>query len=53
LYEKEYNLFKEVSSEILKSFKEIKKISKDIANIDFISSLSQVAYENDYSKPQI
>lgn len=53
LYEKEYNLFKEVSGEILKSFKEIKKISTNIANIDFISNLSQVAYENDYSKPEI
>lgn len=53
LYEREYNLFKEVSNEILESFKEIKKISTNIANIDFISNLSQVAYENDYSKPLI
>lgn len=53
LCEREYNLFKEVSNEILKSFKEIKKVSRNIANIDFISNLAQVAYENDYSKPKI
>lgn len=53
LYEKEYNLFKEISSEILKSFKELKEVSIQIWQIDFLSNLSQVAYENNYSKPEI
>lgn len=53
LYEKEYNLFKEISSEILKSFIEIKEVSIQIWQIDFLSNLSQVAYENNYSKPEI
>jgi DNA mismatch repair protein MutS len=53
LYEKEYNLFKEISKEILNSFKEIKEVSKNISNIDFISNLSHIAYENNYVKPEI
>jgi DNA mismatch repair protein MutS len=53
LYEKEYNLFKEISNEVLNSFKEIKEVSKNISNIDFLSNLSHIAYENNYIKPEI
>lgn len=53
LYEREYNLFKEISSKILESFKEIKKVSNQIAQIDYLSNMAYVAYENDYTKPKI
>ncbi|MDD5769841.1 MAG: DNA mismatch repair protein MutS [Candidatus Gracilibacteria bacterium] len=53
LYEREYNIFKNISKTVLESFKEIKNISKKIANIDFLSNLAYVAYENDYTKPEI
>jgi DNA mismatch repair protein MutS len=53
LYEREYNLFKDISKEILNSFKEIKEVSNNISNIDFISNLSFIAYENNYIKPEI
>lgn len=53
LYEKEYSLFKNVSNSILESFKEIKKVSWEIANIDFLTWLSEVAYQNNYSKPEL
>ncbi|MBW7954979.1 DNA mismatch repair protein MutS [Candidatus Gracilibacteria bacterium] len=53
LYKKEYDIFKEVSSQILKSFNEIKSHSNIITKIDFITNLSFVALENNYSKPEI
>lgn len=53
LYEREYKLFKEISSKILENFKEIKKVSNQIAQIDYLSNMAYVAYENDYTKPKI
>lgn len=53
LYEREYNLFKDISKTVLESFKEIKKTSHQIAQIDFLSNLAYVSYQNDYTKPEI
>lgn len=53
LAEREYELFQKIREEILDDFKKIKIVSKKIAFIDFISSMSFVAYENKYIKPEI
>ncbi len=53
LYEREYNLFKDISKTVLESFKEIKKTSHQIAQIDFLSNLAYISYQNDYTKPEI
>jgi hypothetical protein len=37
----------------LESFSDIKNISDTTTNIDFLSTLSQVAYDNNYTKPEI
>jgi DNA mismatch repair protein MutS len=50
---REYELFLEIREEILKNFNGIKKASEISANVDFITSLSQTAYENGYVKPKI
>lgn len=53
LFEREYELFLKIREDILLSFNEIKKVSKKVAWIDFQTSLSKVAYKNNYSKPDI
>ena len=53
LCEKEYNIFKDVSNQILESFNEIRDFSSKTANIDYISNLAQISYENNYIKPEI
>lgn len=53
LSQREYEIFQEVREEILDWYASIKDASKDIAYIDFITSLSKVAYNNNYSKPKI
>lgn len=53
LYKKEYDVFKDISNKILEDFWEIKSYSSKITNIDFISNLAYIAYENDYVKPEI
>lgn len=53
LSSKEYDLFLYIRAEILNNFSEVKKVSEKISFIDFITSLSFVAYENNYSKPKI
>lgn len=50
---REYEIFLKIREEILDSYSDIKNISDITSNIDFISSLSQVAYDNDYVKPEI
>ena len=50
---REYELFLKIREEILDFYSDIKEISDKTANIDFLSSLSQVAYDNDYIKPEI
>lgn len=53
LYEREYQIFKEVSKTVLENFKEIKKVSSQVSQIDYLSNMAYVAYENDYVKPEI
>ena len=53
LSELEYNLFLELRENILNSFDDIKKISKKSWYIDFWAGLAEVAYINNYSKPEI
>ena len=50
---REYEIFLEIRAEILDSFDEIKKIWDQISYIDFITSMSEVAYFNNYIKPEI
>lgn len=49
----EYELFSQVREEILDEFDTIKNASETAAQIDFISNLAFVAYENNYVKPQM
>lgn len=51
--EREYELFLDIREKILDSFNEIKEVSDKIAFIDFTSSLWEVAYSNNYVKPEI
>ena len=53
LASREYEIFLNVREKILDSFAEVKKLSEKTAYIDFMSSLSNVAYLNNYSKPII
>ena len=50
---REYEIFLDIREKILDNYSNIKKSSDISSNIDFISALSQVAYENNYVKPQI
>ncbi len=50
---REYEIFLEIRAEILGSFSEIKNASDFIAEVDFLSSLWQAAYENNYTKPKL
>lgn len=50
---REYEIFLEIREEILSNHTYIKSASDIVSNIDFIASLSQVAYENNYIKPEI
>ncbi len=49
----EYDLFSKVREEILEEFNTIKKISESSANIDILSNLAFVAYENNYVQPKM
>lgn len=50
---REYEIFLDIREKILDNYSNIKKSSDISSNIDFVSSLSQVAYENNYVKPDI
>lgn len=50
---REYELFLEIREQILLSYDSIKRASDLSSNIDFLSCLSYVAYENNYKKPDI
>lgn len=50
---REYEIFLWIREKILDNFLNIKKASDSASNIDFLSSLSQVAYNNWYVKPEI
>lgn len=50
---REYEIFLKIREDILDNFNDIKEISDKITNIDFLSTLSQVAYDNNYVRPEI
>ncbi len=50
---REYEIFLEIREKILDSYMDIKNVSDLSANIDFLSSLGVVAYENNYVKPEL
>lgn len=49
----EYEIFLKIREEILDNYNDIKNISDKTSNIDFLASLSEVAYENNYKRPEI
>jgi DNA mismatch repair protein MutS len=49
----EYEIFTKVRDEIRKNVKRIQKTAKLIARIDVLNSLAQVAYKNNYVRPNI
>lgn len=49
----EYKEFLNVRENILDSFKQIKELSEKTAKVDFMTSLSRVAYMWNYTKPEI
>ncbi len=49
----EYKEFLDLREKILDSFKNIKDLSEKTAKIDFVTSLSRVAYMWNYTKPEI
>lgn len=53
LASREYEIFLNIREKILDSFVEVKEISEKIAFLDFMASLSEVAYLNNYTKPII
>ncbi len=53
LAQREYELFLELRAEILNDFKTVKQAWNNISNIDFVSNLAYVAYENSYIKPEL
>lgn len=53
LFTKEYEIFREVREKINDSFKEIRQTSQKSANLDMMTSLSRLAYNNNYSRPKI
>jgi len=53
LSQREYEIFQEIREKILDWYSYVKNVSKDISYIDFVISLSKVAYNNNYSKPKI
>lgn len=53
LFQKEYEIFNQVCDELSNSFKYLKSISKNTWNLDFLSNLAEVAYKNNYVKPEI
>ncbi len=53
LASREYEIFQQVREKILDSFSEIKNISEKTAFLDFEVSLSNIAYKNNYNKPEL
>ncbi|MBS4535971.1 DNA mismatch repair protein MutS [Clostridium sp. D2Q-14] len=49
----EYKIFNEIRNEIRNEIERIQNTAKIISNIDAINSLAQVAYKNNYIKPNI
>ena len=53
LSSREYELFQEVRMEILDNYREIKDLSDITAFLDFETSMSNIAYLNNYTRPKI
>lgn len=53
LFSREYEIFKKIREKINNSFFEVKEVSKKRANLDFMTSLARVAYNNNYVRPNI
>ena len=51
--EREYELFLELRDNLLNSFNEIKDLSDQTAFIDFIASMSEIAYSSNFVKPEL
>jgi DNA mismatch repair protein MutS len=49
----EYEIFQKIRGKVLENFSIIKDFASFVANIDFLTSLAQVSYENAYTKPEI
>ena len=49
----EYDLFQDIRRKIKAETYRIQEVSKEIAKIDVLNSFSQVAYENNYTKPKL
>gem|GEM_PF-5140547 len=50
---REYEIFCNIRRKISNNYMNIKNISKNISEIDLITSFSKVAYKNNYCKPEI
>jgi DNA mismatch repair protein MutS len=50
---REYELFQSIRKEISENFSLLKQTAKSTSEIDFYSTLSFVAVENNYTKPEI
>ncbi len=50
---REYEIFLEIREEILNNFDNIKNIWDKTSFIDFISTMSEIAYFNNYVKPEV
>lgn len=50
---REYELFLDIREKILNNYWTIKGFAHKVSNIDFLASLAQVAYENNFIKPEI
>jgi DNA mismatch repair protein MutS len=53
LFQKEYEIFRQVSQTVLEKFQQIKEVSTQIAHIDVMANFAQVAYENHYVEPEM
>ena len=51
--EKEYEVFQQVRSTVLESYNAIKNVSQKISYTDLIQSLSDCAYKNNYTRPEM
>lgn len=49
----EYNIFVEIRNKIKNEIERIQKVSKIVSKIDVLNSFAQVAYKNDYVKPDL
>lgn len=53
MIEMEYNIFQDVRLKVKAQTNRIQRLSKQIAKIDVLNSLAQVAYKNNYVKPKL